>query len=324
MGPGSIATTAIAPAIRWSSNGFLHAVASRSDAVAHDKAHAMGASRAYANYESLLDDPKVEAVYIGLPNGLHEEWALRAAKAGKHVLCEKSAALGAAAVERMAAAFASKGLRFVEAFMYRHHPQWNAVRGLLAERALGDLRLVRASLCGSVEKPDDHRWSKSLGGGALYDVACYAIDVARFVVGEEPSAVCATLDTATEEGVSRTCAALLEFPGGVVASTAGSLVASAEQNLVVVGSRATLTVPKPFVLGWDRTVLVVDENGKRRTVDVGGANHFLHQVEHFARLVAEPEHPAAPAEDGTGNAWVLDAVQRSHAEGRKIRRAVTS
>ncbi len=315
LGCGSIATSAIAPAIRWSENGVLHAVASRSEERARDKAHAIGASRAYGSYEALLKDPKVEAVYIGLPNGLHEEWAIRAAASGKHVLCEKSLAMSWASAKRIATEFRTRKLRLVEAFMYRHHPQWNVVRTLLAEGALGELRLVRASLTGTLDKPDDHRWSEALGGGALFDVACYAVDVARLVVGSEPTLVSGVFDVDSKTGVSRSCQGTLEFPGGILASVSGSLVASANQTLVVVGSRATLEVPKPFIPGWDRTVLVVDEQGKRRSLDVGGANHYLHQVEHFARLVADPDAPAGPSEDGIMNAWVTEAWARSHAEG---------
>src|SRR5215472_3545560 len=135
LGCGGIATTTFAPAVGWSKNGKLVAVASRDPGVAREKARALSAGRAYAPYESLLADLEVEAVYIGLPNGLHEEWATRAAAAKKHVLCEKSLTLSPESARRLSALFAASGLRLVEAFMYRHHPQWNVVRQLLAEQA---------------------------------------------------------------------------------------------------------------------------------------------------------------------------------------------
>src|SRR4051812_19117915 len=168
LGCGSIATHAVAPAIGWSHNGCLVAIASREKSTAEAKAKSLGASRAYAPYEVMLADPEVVAVYIGLPNGLHEAWAIAAIDAGKHVLCEKSLALSPASARRVCDAASKRGVRLVEAFMYRHHPQWSVVRGLLEERAIGDVRIVRAGLAGTLgaAKKDDHRWSSELGGGA--------------------------------------------------------------------------------------------------------------------------------------------------------------
>src|SRR5262249_37733733 len=150
--------------------------------------------------EAMLADPEVEAVYIGLPNGLHEEWAVRCAEAGKHVLCDKSLTMTLAAARRVAGAVPSRGLRVVEGDMYRHHPQWGLVGSLLAEGAIGTVRMVRASFCGRFDKPTNHRWSASLGGGALWDLTCYCVNVARFLTGAEPVRVAAFADSSTPEG----------------------------------------------------------------------------------------------------------------------------
>src|SRR5262249_55941033 len=198
LGCGSIATNAIGPAIRWSHNGHLVAVASRGADVAEAKRCELGAMRAYAPYDRLLEDREVDAVYIGLPNGLHEGWALRAAEAGKHVLCEKSLTLSAASARRTAEGFRARGLRLVEGVMYRHHPQWQAARGLLTGG--GAVRFVRASLAGHVAR-SDHRWSRDLGGGALFDVTCYAVNAARFVLGTEPISVSAVAELDPRESV---------------------------------------------------------------------------------------------------------------------------
>jgi predicted dehydrogenase len=303
LGCGNIATKAIAPAIRWSSNGRLVAIASRDPGAAKRKADELGAERAHAGYEALLADEEIDAIYIGLPNGLHEEWALRAAAANKHVLCEKSLALSFESAQRMATAFAERGLRLVEAFMYRHHPQWNVVRRLLADGTIGDVRMIRSSLSGHCPA-GDHRWSHELGGGALYDVVCYAVDVARYLLGTEPEH---THAFGGLDGVS----AILEFPGRVLANAAGSFALEHEQHLAILGTDGRIDVEKPFIPGWTPTVLRVTRASDVERIEVGGANHFLHQVEHFASLVQDRSRPLAPAENGVANAGVLAAIMES-------------
>jgi predicted dehydrogenase len=310
LGCGSIATHALAPAIGWSHNGRLVAIASRDPQVAESKRAQLGADRAYAPYEALLEDRDVDAVYIGLPNGMHEEWALRAAAAGKHVLCEKSLSLTAASATRMAEAFTTRGLRLVEAFMYRHHPQWGAVKELLPE--IGEIRMIRSSLLVHLKAPD-HRWSASLGGGALFDVTCYPVDAARFVLRQEPIAVEAVATLYGTGEVDQTTQATLVFPDGVIASASGALDAGEDQSFAVVGSAGTIEVTRPFMPGWAATTIVVrNRHGNERRVEIGGANHYLHQVEHFASLVLDANRELWPAENGVANAAVCEAIARSY------------
>ena len=318
LGCGWIGTDAIAPAIRWSQNGRIVAVASRDRAVAEAKAREIGAARAYAPYQALLEDREVDAVYIGLPNGLHEEWALRCAQAGKHVLCEKSLALTAAAAARMVAASRERGLRLVEAFMYRHHPQWSLVRGLLDEGAIGDVRVVRASFCGRFDKPSNHRWSADLGGGALWDLTCYAVDVARYLTRAEAARVSCLADARTGDGVDATSQASLELTSGVIASATGLLAAGLDQSVVVVGEQGVLRVSQPFVPGWEPTRIEIRRRESERVFDVPGANHFLHQIEHFAALVLDPSRPAWPAEDGVRNVTTCEAIEKSWRTGTAV------
>jgi xylose dehydrogenase (NAD/NADP) len=315
LGCGSIARSAVAPAIRWSSNGELVAVASRDAATARERAEAVAAPRAHASYDALLEDAGVDAVYIGLPNGLHEVWALRAAQAGKHVLCEKSLALSAGGARRMSAAFRARGLRLVEAFMYRHHPQWEIVRRLLAERVIGDVRSLRAGLAGTVKSDGDHRFSPSLGGGALFDVTCYAVDAARMLLGGEPVRVTAQAALLAEGGVDVTTSALLELPGGVLASAHGSLRSAPDQFLTILGSHGRIEVERPFICDWSPTQVRLERADESRILAVSGANHFLHQVEHFASLVLDASRPMYPAEDGVANVAVCEAIARSYAGG---------
>jgi predicted dehydrogenase len=295
------------------------AVASRDAQVAADRARQVGADRAYSPYDALLEDPDVDAVYIGLPNGLHEEWALRCAQAGKHVLCEKSLTMTLASARLMAEAFSSRGLRLVEAFMYRHHPQWPLVRALLADGAIGTPHIVRASFCSRFENASDHRWSATLGGGALWDLTCYGVNVARYVTRAEPVRAAALADFRTAESVDASTTVSLELEGGVLASITGSLRCGPEQALVIVGDRGTLEIARPFVPRWEPTSLSVRRGwGEPERHEVGGANHFLHQVEHFASLVLDPQRNAWPAEDGIRNVAACEAVGTSARTGTVV------
>ena len=310
LGCGNIARHAVAPAIRWSSNGELVAIASRDLDVAHGLCRELEVPRAHGSYEALLGDRDVDAIYVGLPNGLHAEWCLAAAAAGKHVLCEKSLALDSATANRMRDAFAARGLRLIEAFMYRHHPQWSVVHGLLREGAVGTPKMVRASLCGTLDRRDDHRWSKTLGGGALFDVTCYGVNVARWIFGREPLRASA-LGAMIAEGVDASSAAVLDFGDGAFACVSGSLVSAQDQSLVVVGTEGRLEVARPFIPEWNATTIDVVRGGERQTLEVAGANHFLHQAEHFASLVLDPARAPDPAEDGAANVAACEAIARS-------------
>jgi predicted dehydrogenase len=318
LGYGSIAASAGVPAIKWSYNGELLALASRSQETADAKAQEAKAPRAYGSYEALLEDDDVDAVYLALPNGLHETWALRCADAGKHLLCEKTLSTSLASAARVREAFAKRGLRLVEGFMYRHHPQWRVVRSLIADGAIGEVRSIRAALTRMRPAPEDHRWSMQLGGGALRSVTCYGIDAARFLTGCEPIRLCAFSSYDGDGGVDVTTHAVVELNGGVLATASGSIGEAPEQGLWIAGTEGRIVIERPFVPGWDKVHIVHERGADARRLDVKGANHFLLQMEHFARLVLEPERTALPAEDGLANAAALEAIARSAATGRVV------
>ncbi len=307
IGCGSIATTAIAPAIHWADKNELLAVASRTQERADRKAAEIRAPRAYGAYEAVLADSDIDAIYIGAPNGEHARWAIAAAMAGKHVLCEKSLALTAKDARAMRDAFAQQDLVLVEAVMVRHHPQWTVVRQLLDAGTIGKVRHVRAVLRATLGKPDDHRWSKELGGGALFDVTCYALNIARFVIGEEPSRTIARATWAAS-GVDESTDAILEFPGGAVASAHGSLSAPFEQGVVISGDKGRIVLDRPFIPNWDPTEVVVELDGQRQVHAVGGANHFLHMIEHVGHCMLDRTAPLFPAEDGVATVTACEAV----------------
>ena len=307
IGCGSIATHAIAPAIHWADKNELLAVASRTQERADRKAAEVGAPRAYGAYEAVLADSEIDAVYIGVPTGEHAHWAIEAAMAGKHVLCEKSLALTAKDAHAMRAAFARQNLVLVEAVMVRHHPQWTVVRQLLLADTLGKVRHVRACLRATLGKPEDHRWSKTLGGGALFDVTCYGVNVARMIIGEEPTRTIARA-TWAPSGVDESTDAILEFPGGAVAIVHGSLTAPFEQRVVISGDKGRIVLDRPFIPNWDPTEVIVELDGQRQVHAIGGANHFLHMIEHVGRCMLDRTAPLFPAEDGVATVAACEAV----------------
>jgi predicted dehydrogenase len=327
IGCGRIAASAVAPAIGWAKNARLVSVASRDPETAKAKAAAAGAATSHGSYEALVEDPAIDAVYIGLPNALHARWIRRALESGKHVLCEKSLTENVEDARALAAVAKERGLRLVEAFMYRHHPQWNLVRRLLAEGAIGEVRALRAWLAG-VMAEDDHRLVEG-GGGALWDVTCYGVNAARFLLDREPRAAsamaawkgdadlqsCATLafpgDDAAPSGGSGH-----ERRGGVLAMVWGSLASATEQGVVVSGVRGRIEIARPFMPGWDETEIILVRDGARTAIRAGGANHYLHMVEHFADLVLDASLPLTSAEDGARNVAACDAIQRSARTGR--------
>ncbi|CAN5183049.1 Gfo/Idh/MocA family oxidoreductase [soil metagenome] len=309
IGPGNIARYAIAPAIRYSSNGRLLIIGSREPVRAAAIALETEAETSVGSYEALLKRDDVDAVYIGLPNGLHEEWTIAAAKAGKHVLCEKSLTLTEASALRMRAACAKANVLLMEAFMYRHHPQWIRVRDLLNEGAIGQVRSISAHLCGNLTNGADHRWSTELGGGALHDVTCYGINMARYLTGAEPISVKASAEL-VKRGVDRTSHAVLEFPGGILANVHGSLSSYGSQGLCVYGTDGMLMVEKPVIPGFEPTMLYLHRESRVEPIQISGANHFLHQVEHFAACVADGKLQY-PAEDGVANVAACEKAQKS-------------
>src|SRR5437588_3784888 len=219
MGTARIARTLFIPGVRASELGEVRAVASRGA----QRAQAMGSEleipRAHASYEALLDDPEVDAVYIPLPNSLHPEWTIAAARAGKHVLCEKPVASRAEDAQRMARACRDAGVILMEAFMWRHHPQHARVRELLNDGAIGEPSFVRASF-GYVINPAREagglnvRLDEALEGGSLMDVGCYSVNVSRWAFSSEPVAVAAQQRIDPKYGVEVSFGGVLRFPEG--------------------------------------------------------------------------------------------------------------
>ncbi len=284
LGAASIARKAVLPAIAESGNGRLVAMASRSQERAREMLLRHPDAHVLESYDALLADPGVDAIYNPLPNHPHREWTLRALAAGKHVLCEKPLALNAPEAEEMAAAAHASGKHLMEAFMYRFHP---GMQEFISE--LREPLHVAASFGFTVRRPDDIRLQASTGGGALLDVGCYTVSVARWILGE-PENVWA--QSRLQNGVDVTTSALLTFPGGATAAAWSSLESAEVQELTVITRTDVLRRAPAF--------------NTREQHDP-----YRLMVESFADSVLHEKPVAIPLEESIANMRVLDRIRES-------------
>jgi predicted dehydrogenase len=314
LSTGWIARTFV-NALRDSQDARVVAIASRDRERADALAAELNVPRAYGDYAELLADPQVEAVYIGLPNSLHAEWAIASARAGKHVLCEKPLATSRAEAETMFETAREAGVWLMEAFMYRFHPQTLKVQQLLAEGAIGELRLIRSTFCFSVADPTNIRLSAPLAGGALMDVGCYPVNFARMVAGAAPKHVAAVAQWAAS-GVDETLAATLEYPGGAVAQITCSLNASRVHSAQLIGSAGSIELDQAFTLPFDRPTHIRLRRGARgaeaEEIAIAPVNHYRLEAEAFEQLVqaGHGEHglPEMPLIETLDNLATIEAL----------------
>ena len=307
------------PGVRAGTESEVVAIASRDAARARSAAQELQIPRAHGSYEVLLADTEVDAVYIGLPNGMHPEWTIEAARAGKHILCEKPIARRRSDAERMAAACRDAGVLLMEAFMYRLHPQHARVRQLVADGAIGTPQFVRASFCFFMpperRAQGDVRLQAGLEGGALMDVGCYAVNAARYLFGEEPETASAQQRIGDGLGVDTSFAGVLRFPGGRLALIDGSFDASGTQRYEIAGSGGTIVAERAFLPPLGKTTITVSAGSERRGEEVDSPDQYGLEADHFARSV-RAGRLLPPAEDGVAQAAVIEALYESAGSGR--------
>lgn len=312
----NIGRAAVNPAIQTSRNGELVAVASRDDQRAREFAEKWGIPQHYASYEALLDDESIDAVYVPLPNSLHAEWTIRAARKGKHVLCEKPLALNAAECQDMADAAAASGVKLMEAFMYRFHPRTEKVLEMVRDGMVGDLRMIHSTFTFRLMRPDNIRFDPELGGGALMDVGSYCVNVSRTMVGAEPEEVQAIANWASS-GVDAQLAGTLRFPGGIVAQFDCALTMERCEAYEVAGTEGYLQVPAAFLPGTGEVIIHEHRGSDVIAHTVDGVDEYRLMVEHFADCVLNDRPPRYSAAEAALNMRVIEALYRSARSGGK-------
>jgi len=321
LGAANIAVQKVIPAMQRSRRSRVVAIASRDNDRARTAAGALGIPRAYGTYEELLADPEVEAVYNPLPNHLHVPWSARAAAAGKHVLCEKPIALSAAEARELIAARDRTGVLIGEAFMVRTHPQWEAVRELVAAGRVGELRLVVGHFSYYRRDPNDIRSRVEWGGGALLDIGCYPVTLSRWLFGAEPEAVACQLERDPQLGVDRLASGMLRFAAGQASFTcAGQLVPY--QRMQIFGTRGRIEVEIPFNAPPDRSCRIWVDDGRElggasaEAIELPAVDQYTLQGDRFSEAVRGLGSVPVPLEDAVANMAVLDALFRSAETGK--------
>jgi predicted dehydrogenase len=297
-------------------------IASREPGRARDAAATLGIDRAYGSYEDLLADPDIEAVYIPLPNHLHARWTLEAARAGKHVLCEKPLSTTAADARLMVDACRDAGVLLMEGFMYRLHPSWVAARELVASGRIGRLRAVDSWFSYFNDDPADIRNNREAGGGALFDIGCYSVNLSRMLFGREPDAVHATVVREQPSGVDVLTSGILRF-GEDVATFTCSTRAEPHQRVDIYGDRGRISIEIPFNIPPDRPTRVSVVAGGDPPVDAAtevlefpARDPYAAEVEQFSAAILEGRPaPTSPA-DAVANLEVIEALFAAASEDR--------
>lgn len=306
----------VIPPIKNSERNQLVGVASRRLDKARAYAQEWEIPRSFGSYEALLNDPEIDVVYISLPNSLHAEWAIRAAQAGKHVLCEKPLAVTVNEVDAIREAAVRNGMVVAEAFMYRHHPQTQQVKLLVDEGQIGKLQLIRGSFTFQIAKEADIRLVSKLGGGSIWDVGCYPISYTRFLVGEEPERVFGWR-TCNEDGVDLQFVGQIQFPSGVIAQFDSSFQTPFRAQMEVVGDQGSLLIPKPFKPGWSE-IIHLTRDDTTKDISVPGEELYAGEIEDMADAILYGRMPRVSLDDSRGNVATIVSLLESASVGKPI------
>ncbi|HLZ56894.1 MAG TPA: Gfo/Idh/MocA family oxidoreductase [Ktedonosporobacter sp.] len=312
LSTANIGVKAVAPAIQASNNGKLVAVGSRDIQHATDVYAFAPTVRIYGDYESILSDPDIDAVYIPLPNSLHAEWTIKALEAGKHVLCEKPLAVTAQEGTTMVEAAHANQKLLMEAFMYRFHPQIEWALEQVNAGLIGPARLVRASFSFDIRsRPENIRLDPELAGGSLMDIGCYPLNLCRAVFGLAPRMVAARVHTATAAGVDMATNAILDFGDGRFGLIDCNFELPRRQGVEIVGEAGTITIPVPFTPGVIETVVFVMKNGQMSEQSFPRVDQYQLQVEHFANCILSNQEPARRLSESLENLATIEAIYQS-------------
>jgi predicted dehydrogenase len=321
LSTADIAIKKVIPGMRRAARVEVAAIASRDGGQARAVADRLDIPRAHGSYDALLADPDIDAVYIPLPNHLHAEWTMAAARAGKHVLCEKPLALTAADAERMAGACDAAGVRLMEAFMYRHHPSWVAVRDLVESGRIGRLAAVQSWFSYYNDDPANIRNIREYGGGALYDIGCYNVNLSRLLFGGEPTRIRASIERDTATGVDVLTSAILDFDEGSATFTCGTRLET-DQRVDVYGTTGRISIGIPFNIPPDRpTQVFVTAGGDppvapaTEVIEFPTADPYGVEADVFAASVLDGTPLPFAADDAVANLRVIEGIFAAAAEG---------
>ena len=320
LGTSKFAQTKFIPAMKQCRSGEITAIASRDLAGARVTADRLGIAKAYGSYEELLADASVDVIYNPLPNHLHVPWSIKALEAGKHVLCEKPIGLSCAeAGELLKAAKLRPHLKVMEAFMYRHHPQWRRAKQIVDQGGIGPLRTIQSFF--SYFNTDAHniRNRAEIGGGGVMDIGCYNVSLSRFIFGEEPERVIGCLEYDPEFQTDRLASGILDFGRGTATFTCSTQLVP-YQRVNIFGTEGRVEIEIPFNAPPDRPCRMWHQRAAEiEEIAFDICDQYTIQSDSFSEAILNDTPVPTPLEDAIANMKVIEAVFRSGRECAWVR-----
>ena len=306
----------VIPAMQQSEFCEIVAIASSRIEKAQAAATKLGIPKAYGAYEDLLNAPEVDAVYIPLPNHLHVPWSIKALEAGKHVLCEKPLALTATeANQLLGIAQKYPKQKIMEAFMYRHHPQWQRARQMIDEGKIGDLRTIQSFFSYFNADPGNIRNIAEFGGGGLMDIGCYCISLSRFIFGAEPIRVCGIIEFDPKSKTDRLASGVLDFGRGTSTFTCATQL-TPFQRVNIFGTDGRIEIEIPFNAPPDRPCKIVYQHGKESgEISFDVCDQYEIQGHLFSKAILHDSEVPTPLDDAVANMKVIDTLIKSAENG---------
>lgn len=319
LGTSNFARTKVIPALKHCAYAEVAAIASRDLDKARAVAAQMGIAKAYGSYEELLAAPEVDVIYNPLPNHLHVPWSIKAIEAGKHVLCEKPIGLTAAQAQQLLeAAQRHPELKVMEAFMYRHHPQWQRARQSVAEGGIGALRTIQSFFSYFNADSANIRNQAEIGGGGLMDIGCYNISLSRFIFDAEPQRVCGIFDYDPQFQTDRLASGMLDFGAGTATFTCSTQLAP-YQRVNIFGTEGRIEIEIPFNAPPDRPCRIWQQTGAQiEEIEFPTCDQYTVQGDLFSQAVLNDAPVPTPLTDAVGNMKVIEAMFESGRTGNWV------
>ena len=317
LSTAKIGTEKVIPAMQQGDLCEIAAISSRSLETAREAARRLGLPQAYGSYEELLADPEIDAIYNPLPNHLHVAWSIRALEAGKHVLCEKPIGLSSAEGQQLVdAGKQHPTLKLMEAFMYRHHPQWRRARQIVSDGSIGQLLTIQSAFSYFNDDAGNIRNMADIGGGGIMDIGCYPISLSRFIFAAEPAGVISSIDRDPRFHTDRRASVVLDFGGPTSTFTCSTQMAP-YQRVNIFGDKGRVEIEIPFNAPPDRSCKMwlqqADASIEEIAFDI--CNQYTIQGDLFSRAVLEDTPVPTPMEDAVANMKVIEAIFKSGESG---------
>ena len=316
LSTAKIGTEKVIPAMQQGELSEITAIASRDADRARAAADALGIPKSYGSYEELLADPDIDAIYNPQPNHLHVSLSIQALEAGKHVLCEKPIGLTSGEGQQLVdAGAAHPELKLMEAFMYRHHPQWQRARQIVADGGVGELRTIQTAFAYFNDDGENIRNIADIGGGGMMDIGCYAISVARFIFDAEPDRVVGIVEYDETFGTDRLASAMLDFGRGTGTFSCSTQL-TPYQRVNIFGTTGRVEIEIPFNAPPDRPCLMWHETGDGiEEIEFPVCDQYTIQGELMSQAILDDTPVPTPIADAVANMKVIEAVFESGRTG---------